>query len=106
VLVGASGLSYEEAAKVCNCPTGTIKSRVSRARRSLLEILARGELKFEKRLPGLAMGSLLADAALARLRAAVVAHHQPGAGPADQEIRQQSLAGISETQVDNNKTAQ
>ena len=38
-LVGASGLSYEEAAKVCDCPTGTIKSRVSRARSNLLRIM-------------------------------------------------------------------
>jgi RNA polymerase sigma-70 factor (ECF subfamily) len=39
ILVGASGLSYAEAAKVCDCAKGTIKSRVSRARRELLRIL-------------------------------------------------------------------
>ena len=39
VLVGASGFSYEEAAEVCDCAIGTIKSRVSRARATLLEIL-------------------------------------------------------------------
>jgi RNA polymerase sigma-70 factor (ECF subfamily) len=39
ILVGASGLSYEEAVKVCGCPKGTIKSRVSRARRELFRIL-------------------------------------------------------------------
>jgi RNA polymerase sigma-70 factor (ECF subfamily) len=44
ILVGASGLSYEEAAKVCNCPTGTIKSRVSRARRELLKTLQEGSI--------------------------------------------------------------
>ena len=44
ILVGASGLSYEEAAKVCNCPTGTIKSRVSRARRELIKTLQEGSL--------------------------------------------------------------
>jgi RNA polymerase sigma-70 factor (ECF subfamily) len=44
ILVGASGLSYEEAAKVCNCPTGTIKSRVSRARRELMKILQEGRI--------------------------------------------------------------
>jgi RNA polymerase sigma-70 factor (ECF subfamily) len=38
-LVGADGLSYEEAAKLCDCPKGTVKSRVSRARRELLRIL-------------------------------------------------------------------
>ncbi len=37
MLVGASGLSYEDAAGVCGCQVGTIKSRVSRARRDLRE---------------------------------------------------------------------
>jgi len=40
VLVGASGLSYEEAANICGCPIGTIKSRVNRARRRLAELLS------------------------------------------------------------------
>lgn len=35
MLVGASGLSYDEAAVICGCSVGTIKSRVSRARRAL-----------------------------------------------------------------------
>ncbi len=39
MLVGASGLSYEDAASVCGCQVGTIKSRVSRARRELRERL-------------------------------------------------------------------
>ncbi|PLW77342.1 sigma-70 family RNA polymerase sigma factor [Cohaesibacter celericrescens] len=39
VLVGASGLSYEEAAEVCDCAVGTIKSRVNRARSRLQELL-------------------------------------------------------------------
>ena len=37
--VGASGLSYEEAAEVCNAAVGTIKSRVNRARAKLAELL-------------------------------------------------------------------
>jgi RNA polymerase sigma-70 factor (ECF subfamily) len=49
ILVGASGLSYEEAAKVCECPKGTIKSRVSRARRELLGILDDGLLADKRR---------------------------------------------------------
>ena len=49
ILVGASGLSYEEAAKVCECPKGTIKSRVSRARRALLQILEEGLLADRRR---------------------------------------------------------
>jgi len=39
VLIGASGFSYEEAAEICGCAVGTIKSRVSRARVRLQEIL-------------------------------------------------------------------
>ena len=39
ILVGASGFSYEEAAEICDCAVGTIKSRVSRARARLQEIL-------------------------------------------------------------------
>jgi len=39
VLIGASGFSYEEAAEICGCAVGTIKSRVSRARARLQEIL-------------------------------------------------------------------
>ncbi len=49
ILVGASGLSYEEAAKVCDCPKGTVKSRVSRARRELLQILEDGLLADRRR---------------------------------------------------------
>jgi RNA polymerase sigma-70 factor (ECF subfamily) len=39
ILIGASGFSYEEAAEICGCAVGTIKSRVSRARAKLQEIL-------------------------------------------------------------------
>lgn len=38
-LVGASGCSYEEAASICGCAVGTIKSRVNRARKKLTELL-------------------------------------------------------------------
>ncbi len=40
ILVGASGFSYEEAATICGCAVGTIKSRVNRARQRLMQILA------------------------------------------------------------------
>jgi RNA polymerase sigma-70 factor (ECF subfamily) len=40
ILVGASGFSYEEAAEICGCAVGTIKSRVNRARTRLAELLA------------------------------------------------------------------
>ena len=40
IMIGASGLSYDEAAKACGCPTGTIKSRVNRARAELAQLLS------------------------------------------------------------------
>jgi RNA polymerase sigma-70 factor (ECF subfamily) len=39
ILVGADGRSYEEAAQICGCAVGTIKSRVNRARTRLAEML-------------------------------------------------------------------
>ena len=39
ILVGAAGLTYEEAAEICDCALGTIKSRVNRARTRLLKIM-------------------------------------------------------------------
>jgi RNA polymerase sigma-70 factor (ECF subfamily) len=41
VLTQLLGLSYQEAAAICSCPPGTIRSRVARARAELLEALAR-----------------------------------------------------------------
>lgn len=40
ILVGASGFAYEEAAEICGCAVGTIKSRVNRARNRLAELLS------------------------------------------------------------------
>ncbi len=39
ILVGAGGLTYDEVAEICGCAIGTIKSRVSRARKTLLELI-------------------------------------------------------------------
>jgi RNA polymerase sigma-70 factor (ECF subfamily) len=39
ILVGAAGLTYEEAAEICGCALGTIKSRVNRARARLLRLM-------------------------------------------------------------------
>jgi len=39
ILVSASGFSYEQAARICGCAVGTIKSRVARARDTLMAIL-------------------------------------------------------------------
>ncbi|MBD3729662.1 MAG: sigma-70 family RNA polymerase sigma factor [Sphingomonadales bacterium] len=44
LLVGAGGFSYEEAAEICGCAIGTIKSRVGRARAALSEALEEGKL--------------------------------------------------------------
>ncbi|MGF1501951.1 MAG: sigma-70 family RNA polymerase sigma factor [Paracoccaceae bacterium] len=40
ILVGAAGFSYEEAGEICGAAAGTIKSRVSRARSRLSELMA------------------------------------------------------------------
>ncbi|MDO6590341.1 RNA polymerase subunit sigma [Loktanella sp. D2R18] len=40
ILVGGSGFSYEDAAKMCSVATGTMKSRVNRARAKLTELLS------------------------------------------------------------------
>jgi len=45
VLVGAAGFSYEEAAEICGCAVGTIKSRVNRARNRLAGMLGLEELE-------------------------------------------------------------
>lgn len=39
ILVGGAGLTYEEAAEICGCALGTIKSRVNRARGRLLKLM-------------------------------------------------------------------
>jgi RNA polymerase sigma-70 factor (ECF subfamily) len=69
-LVAVAGLSYQEAALICGCPEGTIKSRVCRARRRLTAILARGGMAAAKRPAGRAMASLVADAQRYQLQAA------------------------------------
>ncbi|MEO6339194.1 MAG: sigma-70 family RNA polymerase sigma factor [Caulobacteraceae bacterium] len=62
ILVGAGGFAYEEAAAICDCAVGTVKSRVSRARRALQGILERGAYDRDGRPAGDAMRSILADA--------------------------------------------
>ena len=44
VLVGAGGFAYEEAAEICGCAVGTIKSRVARGRVALENLLSEGKL--------------------------------------------------------------
>ncbi|MBW7947037.1 MAG: sigma-70 family RNA polymerase sigma factor [Sphingomonadaceae bacterium] len=44
ILVGAGGFAYEEAAAICDCAVGTIKSRVARGRAALESLIAEGRL--------------------------------------------------------------
>ena len=52
IMVGASGLSYQEAAAACNVAVGTVKSRVSRARAALADLLLRSPGEMERPSPG------------------------------------------------------
>lgn len=69
-LIGAAGLSYEDAAEICGVAVGTMKSRVSRARSRLVAILEEGDLVDDDVRPEAAMGALLAHAAQLQARAA------------------------------------
>ena len=62
VLVGAGGFAYEEAAQICGCAVGTVKSRVSRARRALQAILEVGAYERDGGSAGDAMRVILEDA--------------------------------------------
>ncbi len=43
VLTQVLGLSYDETATVCECPIGTVRSRLARARADLVDLLGRSE---------------------------------------------------------------
>ena len=62
ILVGAGGFAYEEAAEICGCAVGTVKSRVSRARRALQATLERGGYDRDGKAAGDAMRSILGEA--------------------------------------------
>ena len=51
ILIGANGLSYEEAAEVMGCAIGTIKSRLARGR-TALSILINGTEQYNAELDG------------------------------------------------------
>jgi RNA polymerase sigma-70 factor (ECF subfamily) len=63
ILVGAAGLSYEEAAEVTGSAVGTVKSRVSRARAHLIILLAEGDLPDSDVLPSQAFAAIMRDVA-------------------------------------------
>ncbi len=58
ILVGAGGMSYEEAGLICGAAVGTIKSRVSRARDRLALIFAEGNIREDSVKPDAAMASI------------------------------------------------
>jgi RNA polymerase sigma-70 factor (ECF subfamily) len=62
ILVTAGGLSYDEAAAVCDCAVGTIKSRVNRARKALLEIVETGKTSAPDKAADTALDILIEDA--------------------------------------------
>lgn len=61
ILIGAGGLSYEEAAEITNVAIGTVKSRVSRARDRLAAILYEGAYAHDDVTPSNAMAAILAQ---------------------------------------------
>jgi RNA polymerase sigma-70 factor (ECF subfamily) len=66
ILIGAGGLSYEEAAEVCGAAVGTIKSRVSRARDRLALIYAEGKIDEDGGSPSEAVRLIFAQVAAVR----------------------------------------
>ena len=61
ILVGAGGLTYEEVAEITDSPTGTVKSRVSRARAAVAAMLQNGGFERDGAPVAAAAGSLMAE---------------------------------------------
>jgi len=75
LLVGAGGFSYEEAAEICGCAVGTIKSRVGRARAALAAMIEEGNI------PDRASGDPAAHRAImAELDAVTSGHSRASSG--------------------------
>ena len=61
-LIAVHGLGYAQVARLYNCAEGTIKSRVSRARKALMATLASGNIAGERGSASDAMASILSFA--------------------------------------------
>jgi RNA polymerase sigma-70 factor (ECF subfamily) len=68
ILIGAAGLSYEEAAEITGAAIGTVKSRVSRARDRLALIYAEGFIQADGRAPATAMAAILREVEVVQQR--------------------------------------
>ena len=60
LLIGAEGFSYEEAAEMCGCAIGTMKSRVNRARTRLAQSLGLESASYDILDPHIGSGRLTA----------------------------------------------
>jgi RNA polymerase sigma-70 factor (ECF subfamily) len=61
ILIGAGGLSYDEAAEICDCAVGTMKSRVSRARESLRHMVETGDYSRDAGAPSASMAFIISE---------------------------------------------
>ena len=61
-LIAAGDLSYEAVAEICGCAMGTVKSRVSRGRRALREMIESTCLPAREMDPNQALPTLVAEA--------------------------------------------
>ena len=89
ILVGAGGFAYEEAAAICDCAVGTVKSRVSRARRALQAILEVGSYQRDGGSAGDAMRVILEHAD--RLSAGMEAARGDDVDPRGEDSREGRL---------------